>query len=170
VSYNLYLVRHAIAEEHAPTGRDADRRLTHEGATKMQRAALGLKRLGVAPDAVWSSPLRRAQQTAELLCSELAPGLAVTSYAPLAPGHGSTVVLAGLRPGRDVHSLVLVGHEPDLCDLALHLIAGAPMRGSIEFRKGSVAAFELAELPPKSPAQLLWLLTPKQQRIIGEQR
>jgi phosphohistidine phosphatase len=168
MSYSLYLVRHAIAEENAPTGRDADRRLTAEGTAKMQRAALGLKTLGVALDAVWSSPLRRAQQTAEVLCQELAPGLAVTTYPPLAPGHGSGAVLAGLRAARDVQSLALVGHEPDLGELALHLIAGSPVHGAIEFRKGSVAAFELAELPPRSPAKLLWLLTPKQLRALGE--
>jgi phosphohistidine phosphatase len=168
MTYSLYLVRHAIAEESAPTGRDADRRLTPEGTAKMQRAALGLKRLGVAPEAVWSSPLRRAQQTAEVLCNALAPGVVVTTYPPLAPGHRSAEVLAGLRAERDVHSLALVGHEPDMGDLALHLIAGSPVQGMIEFRKGSVAAFELAGLPPRSPAKLLWLLTPKQLRLLGE--
>jgi phosphohistidine phosphatase len=168
MSYSLYLVRHAIAEENAPTGRDADRRLTVEGTAKMQRAALGLKRLGVAPEVILASPLRRAQQTAELLCNALAPGLAVTTYPVLAPGHRSAEVLAGLRAERDVHGLALVGHEPDMGDLALHLIAGSPVHGTIEFRKGSVAAFELAELPPRSPAKLLWLLTPKQLRLLGE--
>jgi phosphohistidine phosphatase len=168
MSYTLYLVRHAIAEDDSPTGRDEDRRLTAEGSAKFARSALGLKRLGVELDAIWSSPLRRAQQTAELLRDALVPGVAITTFAQLAPGQGSARVLAGLRVGRDVKSLALVGHEPDLGDLALHLITGKATHGSIEFKKGSVAAFELAELPPRSPATLLWLIAPGQLRSLAE--
>ena len=55
----LYLVRHAIAEERATGRSDDDRHLTPEGIRKMRAVALGLKHLGVGPDTILSSPLRR---------------------------------------------------------------------------------------------------------------
>ena len=33
----IYLLRHGIAEDSAPTGRDPDRRLTEEGRAKLRR-------------------------------------------------------------------------------------------------------------------------------------
>ena len=167
MSHTLYLIRHAIAEDHAASGRDEDRRLTREGAAKMQRAALGLRRLGVAPDAIWSSPLPRARETAEIVRDALASGLKVTTCAPLAPGGSSEAVIAGLKSASGVQQLVLVGHEPDLGELASHLLTGAPSAPALVFKKGAVAAIELGQLPPRSLGTLSWFLTPRQLRWIG---
>ena len=164
----LYLVRHAIAEEHAPSGRDADRRLTSEGVAKMQRVALGLQRLGDAPDAIWTSPYRRTRETADLLCAALAPQLAPMPYAALAAGTGVEAIVAGLRPPSEVSSLMLVGHEPDMGELAAYLSCGQAASHAFEFKKGGAAAIELAELPPHSRGTLCWLLTPKQLRALAE--
>src|SRR5215510_14914096 len=65
----LYLIRHAIAEE-ARTGlKDQERALTAEGIAKFHRAARGMVRLmgEGAPRVIWTSPLVRSRQTAELL-------------------------------------------------------------------------------------------------------
>jgi len=43
----LYLVRHAIAEDTAASGRDADRALTADGKGRMRRAVEGLRALDV---------------------------------------------------------------------------------------------------------------------------
>lgn len=164
MSHTLYLVRHAIAEAHAPSGRDEDRRLTAEGAAKQRRAALGLARIGVLPAAIWSSPLVRARETAQILSSALEPSPPVTIYNLLAPGHPSARVLAGLKAPRGSRSLMLVGHEPDLGQLASQLLTGSPRAVAFAFKKGAVAAFEVGSLPPKAPATLLWFATPKQLR------
>jgi phosphohistidine phosphatase len=74
----LYLVRHASAEVAAAGMGDADRRLTPDGAQRMRRAAAGLKRLGIIADAVLSSPLPRAEETASILVRALTPKLPVT--------------------------------------------------------------------------------------------
>lgn len=163
----LYLVRHAIAEDSAPSGRDADRRLTSEGAAKMQRAALGLRALGVVPDAIWSSPYRRTRETAELLSAALAPGLEPQLYSPLAAGGATEAVISGLRVSGEVQSLMLVGHEPDLGELAAYLVSGAPAQGTFAFKKGGAAAIEVGELPPRTGGTLHWFLTPKQLRALG---
>ena len=125
MAYVLYLVRHAIAEARGATA-DADRRLTAEGARRMRRVALGLKRLGVAPELIVSSPLRRAEETAAILVSVLAPDLPIEIYPPLAPGNPIAEVISGLRQYRRAHHVILVGHQPSLGELASQLLTGSP--------------------------------------------
>jgi phosphohistidine phosphatase len=163
----LYLVRHGIAEADAATGSDADRCLTAVGARKMRRAALGLQRLGVVPDAVLASPLRRAEQTAAILVEVLAPSLAVEIYPPLAPGQTAEDVLRGLGAHRGAHHVMLVGHQPDLGRLASHLLTGSATITALPFKKGGVAAIHVASLPPRAAGFLAWFMTPKQLRAVG---
>jgi phosphohistidine phosphatase len=62
-SIELYLIRHAIAEERGDKWPDdAKRPLTLEGTARMRKAAKGLVRLGVKFDVVLTSPLVRARQ------------------------------------------------------------------------------------------------------------
>ena len=64
----LYLVRHAIAAERGDKWPDDTKRpLTHKGAARMRQAVEGLRALGVEIDLVLTSPLVRAEQTADIL-------------------------------------------------------------------------------------------------------
>ena len=65
----IYLVRHAIAEDRELRADlpDEERRLTDKGMRRMRRAVEGLAALEVEVDTIWTSPLRRAKETAELL-------------------------------------------------------------------------------------------------------
>jgi phosphohistidine phosphatase len=166
----LYLVRHGIAALPAGDTPDSERALTAAGTRKMMRVAVGLKRLGVVPDVVLSSPLRRAQETAALLASTLAPDLTVAAYELLAPGTAPADVLRGLRPYRAAGHLMLVGHQPDLGDLASHLLTGSASLAPLPLKKGAVAAIEVASLPPRATGVLQWFLAPKQLRMIGQVR
>jgi phosphohistidine phosphatase len=166
MSCTIYLVRHAIAEDHSESGRDADRRLTTSGAAKMHRACAGLSRLGVAPELVYTSPLVRTRQTAEILCQALGLGVTPKVLSALAPG-GYRQVPAALRVSGDVGSIALVGHAPDMGELAALLIGCGPGDGNIAFKKGSVAAIEVEGLPPATPGVLAWLIAPRQLRALG---
>ena len=68
----LYLVRHAIAEERDPRRwpDDAQRPLSERGRARFARAAAGLRTLGVEVDLLLSSPYARAWATAEILSEE----------------------------------------------------------------------------------------------------
>ena len=166
----MYLVRHGIAGP-APSGMsDNDRALTPDGKRKMRRIAVGLRRLGVAPDVVLSSPLRRAEETAVILINTLARQRRVEIYPPLAPGHDPAELLKGLRPHRAARELVLVGHQPDLGQLASHLLTRSSRLAPLPFRKGAVAAIHVETIPPRAPGVLLWFMTPKQLRTVGASR
>lgn len=167
MSRTIYLMRHGIAGPPPAGMGDPDRRLTPDGERKMHGIAIGLKRLGIVPDAVLSSPLRRAEETAALVAAVLAPDVAVEIHLRLAPGHAPADVISGLHRYRAAQHLLLVGHQPDLGQLASHLLTGSSGLLGLDFKKGGTAAIEVTSLPPRSAGALLWFLTPKQLRAVG---
>ena len=162
----IYLVRHAIAESHSAPKPDAERALTEEGRTKMKGVARGLRALDVDIDLVLTSPLRRARETAEILAEELG-GLEIEELAPLASGGSPSKVMEGLRPHRKLDSIALVGHEPDLGQLASFLLTGSPSTIPLPFKKGGIACVEAELLPGVQRCTLEWFMTPKQLRLLG---
>jgi phosphohistidine phosphatase len=111
---HVYVVRHAEA---APGEPDQLRRLTPNGRAQARR--LG-EELGTSFDAVLSSPLLRARETAELVA-----GRAPEPDDRLAPGATAGDVRAAVA-GRGDRVLV-VGHEPD-CGRVVAALTGAPAR------------------------------------------
>jgi phosphohistidine phosphatase len=159
-----YLVRHAIAEERSPERPDGERALTAEGVRKMRQAVDGLRRLDVKPGVIWSSPLCRAQETANLL----ATGLEIKSSAicaALAPESGQTPLLTAMQTAPD--PLMLVGHQPDLGLLASRILTGDPVAVDLPFKKGGVACIAWAGNEAAGHGRLKWFLTPAQLRFIG---
>lgn len=151
----LLLLRHGLAEERSGARSDAERALTPQGVERTGQVVRRLVALELGCERLLSSPLRRARQTAELaVAGGLAPALELA--AALAPGGDPLPLLRqALGPGR----LALVGHEPDLGDLAARLIGAPP--GSLVLKKAGVV---LLELPDAEPAQgrLRLLLGPRQ--------
>src|SRR5438046_7785006 len=84
--YELYLVRHGLAQERGDMWPDDSKRpLTEEGMSGMQKATRGLARLGVSLDVVLTSPLVRARQTAEIVAGGLDPRPPLVNVESLAP-------------------------------------------------------------------------------------
>jgi phosphohistidine phosphatase len=162
--YELYLVRHGVAEERGDAWPDdAKRPLTADGTSRMRKAAQGLARLGVGVDIVLSSPLVRARQTAEILAGELNPRPSIVNVESLAPGGSHAALVADLEKNARKSRIALVGHEPEIGELAARLIGS---RHPIEFKKGTVCCIDVDEIPPSGPGDLRWLLTPKIMRSL----
>ena len=131
-------MRHGPAQDTAPTGRDEDRQLTAEGRERTRRVAEELRRREAYPSRILASPLRRCVQTAELVGSVLVPGVELELRRELAPGAGSSVVLAELMNAR-AGRVLIIGHEPDLTQLT----AGLLSNWSQGFDKAMVAALQI---------------------------
>jgi phosphohistidine phosphatase len=162
--YELYLIRHGIAEERGDAWPDdAKRPLTEEGMSRLRKSARGLAALGVAFDAILTSPLVRARQTADVVASafEVRPHLVVVEA--LAPGGTYTAVLADLEKQTRRPRIAIVGHEPGIGELAARL---AGSRHPIEFKKGAVCRIDVDALPPTGPGALRWFLTPRIMRSL----
>jgi phosphohistidine phosphatase len=157
--FELYLIRHGLAEERGNAWPDDGKRpLTEEGMTSMRKEARGLARLGVVLDVVLSSPLVRARQTAEIVAGGLEPRPPIVNVESLTPDGSYAAVVADLEKHARKRRIALVGHEPAIGELAARLIGS---RHSFEFKKGAVCRIDVEALPPSGPGNLRWLLPPK---------
>ncbi|SRR5712692_6802430 len=162
--YEIYLIRHGLAEERGDAWPDdAKRPLTEEGILRMRKSVRGLARLGVSCDVVVTSPLVRARQTAEIVAAGLSPRPSLVNAESLSPDGTFAAVIADLEKHTRKTRIALVGHEPSIGELAARLIGS---RHAIEFKKGAVCRIDLEALPPSGPGDLRWLLTPKIMRAI----
>jgi phosphohistidine phosphatase len=152
---NVGLFRHGPAVEPGTDGvSETDRPLTPEGRKKTLQAARGLRALDLGIDAVYTSPLPRALQTAEIVAGVLrlpAPKI----LGALGPG-GSARRLLDCLAKLDSETPLLVGHEP-LLSAAVSLAVCGGERGSFEMKKAGLAWMEL-EADAARPRGLLKLL------------
>jgi phosphohistidine phosphatase len=160
--YEFYIMRHGIAALRAGTTvpDDAKRPLTPEGKQKMSSIASGLVNVGLDVDWIVSSPLVRAVETAEIVKEALSSNPALESCDALRPGGSGEALIAFLAKRRDWRRVLVVGHEPDLGELAARLI-GAGRNANMPFKKGGCCLISFPVFPPKAPGRLMWWLTPR---------
>jgi phosphohistidine phosphatase len=154
----ILLVRHAAAEElSAGDGLDAQRRLTDKGRKQFRALAEWLVEQGQDPDAIVSSPLVRAVQTAEILrkAADLDSDASRVEE-PVGPGLQAAKLLEIVQHVA-ASRVAVVAHEPDISRCAADLIGG----GNLKFAKGAVACIEFAEAAEIGKGQLKWLVCPK---------
>jgi phosphohistidine phosphatase len=157
---DLYLIRHAEAVNRSdPNYADEDRPLTDDGRTQAQALAKSLVARGVQFNAVISSPLVRARQTAEEMLQNMTGPLAELEFCRhLAPG-GKARKLLRFLIGTSSESVALIGHEPDLSSFAGRMIGCR--RAQIDLAKAGVVLIRFDGVPEKSRGTLAWLLTPE---------
>ncbi len=137
----VVLIRHAHAvDQHAATTDDS-RHLTLRGRDVARRVGERLRADGVVYDAMVTSPLVRAVQTAELVAQGARYGGEIEAIVALAPGGTVRRVVEELE-GRGA-AVVAVGHEPGISAMAAHL-AGRHSHPSL--RPGQVLIFEAGRL------------------------
>lgn len=147
----LLLNRHALAAEQDPVlyPDDSRRPLLSKGKRVQRRMSRRLYVLGLAPSRVWSSPWKRAWQTAGILLEE--SGLAKTDRIECEalagpPDLGALAEAIGVvGPGQRI---AVVGHEPWMSSLAALLLTGSGSGLSIDFPKSGIMGIETDGLEP----------------------
>jgi phosphohistidine phosphatase len=161
----LYLIRHGVAAQRGEDWPDDSKRpLTNDGIAKLRKEARGLEALGAAIGQIVASPLVRTRQTADVIAETLKSKPSVATSDALAPAGTPAAVIQELTKYARKGSVALVGHEPNLGELAAHLIGA---RHAFEFKKGAVCRIDFEVLPPKGVGQLRWFVTPKMLRRLG---
>jgi phosphohistidine phosphatase len=150
----LYLVRHAEAIERSATTPDALRYLTPQGRDSFRKIARQVRKAGAAPDVIFTSPLVRSIQTAEILAGRLKHRGPVVVAKELSPGFDLRALRSLLAGAENPREAAFVGHEPDLGDLAATLLA---LPEGFPLRKGAVLALEVDSGVPKGAAKFLWM-------------
>ena len=140
----LYLIRHGIAVNREDYIRDRDRPLTDKGRQKTRKMAQMLFDKKVRFNCIFSSPFLRARQTAEILL-EVGLSQNLEFLTLLTPGIEFSHWVdwwIDCRYNKEGNSLSLVGHEPDLGNLAEQLLWGR-VAGKIKLKKAGVAGIIL---------------------------
>ena len=136
---------------------DRDRPLTDNGRARLARQVHGMAAIGVRPDAVVSSPLARALQTAQIVVEGLDLRLAVGTMDELLPGADPRSTLRRIAADHPRGACVMiVGHEPHLSALISLAVTGSPSP-IVPMRKGA-----LCKLSLWPAARIEWSLTARQ--------
>ena len=155
----LYLIRHAIAEERsdfALTGLpDEQRPLTDKGIDKMKKIAQNFHKIEDQIDLIYQSPLTRSQQTVDVLKKHY-PKAKIETTELLSPGF-SAKKLFQLLSSKDLDSVALVGHEPDLGQFLSWLLF-RQASDHFPFKKGGIAKVDFYG---DNPSYLKWFIQPK---------
>jgi phosphohistidine phosphatase len=148
----LYFVRHGKASKQAAS--DAQRPLTDSGNRQITRAAQVLKRLGVAPAYVFSSPRLRAKQTADILGAALGTETTVEEAVNFDFDIDKARDLLACASSDDAE-ILFVDHNPSRSEV-VQGVTGA----SVSMTTGGIACVQ-ARPASLEHSRLLWLLTPK---------
>lgn len=161
----LYLIRHGVAAERGEEYPDDSKRpLTSDGIARLRKEAKALDTLDVGFDHIITSPLVRTKQTADTFAEYLKTKPSVSTSDALAPAGTPAAVIQELGKHARKGRIALVGHEPNLGELAARLIGA---RVPLEFKKGALCRIDFDALPPKGVGQLRWFITPRMLRHIS---
>ena len=147
----LYFLRHGIAEDLATS--DFARELTKRGRRRVAASAKVMRRLGIQPRRIFSSPRLRARQTAELVATALDMEVSLTEAVNFGFDRADLRSLTG-RLGAD-DEVMFVGHNPDM-SLLVSELTGV----DASMKKGGLAR---VDVPGKmvEDGELVWLIAPK---------
>ena len=125
----------------------------------MQREAKALAALGISFDLIITQPADPDPPDGRTSSPNISPAKpAVELSDALAPAGTPAAVMQEIAKHSRKGRIALVGHEPNIGELAARLIGA---RSPIEFKKGAICRIDFDVLPPKSLGKLRWFLPPR---------
>lgn len=159
---NIYFLRHASAgERRMNPKKDEKRPLDREGIQQCYQVGRMLAAMETVLDAVISSPLKRAAQTAALVANEMGHDGKVHVEDALRPEATYERFREMLRKYSKAESILVVGHNPNFSEFLSRSIE-MEHDSYIELRKGAIARVE----ENARAASLHWLVTPRVVRAV----
>jgi phosphohistidine phosphatase len=156
----VYFLRHASAGQRrlgASAREDEKRALDKDGLEQCRYLGRALAALGVELDVIITSPLKRAEQTAALVGSELGhTGQLVTEDA-LRPEAGFEDFQEMTKKYARREAIMVVGHNPNLSEFLSRVICDGGCEAAIELKKGAIAKVEMR----RNAGSLSWCITPR---------
>ena len=138
----LMLLRHAKSDWSAPGGRDHERPLSARGREAAPKMGTYMARHALMPDLILASTAARVGETLKLVAPEFAKAPRIVEDARLYEAEADKLLGVIKETPQAVHSLLLVGHNPGLAELASLLMAS----GDIETRQRLIEKFPTAAL------------------------
>jgi len=150
----VYFLRHGDAgDPNAWKGDDSERPLSAEGRERTALEGRALASMNLKLDAMLTSPLLRARQTAALVAEALK--MRVDDDERIV-NLNARKLQDVVKDHRDAAAIMLVGHEPSMSETISDVVGG----GRIDLKKGGLACFEVRDETCER-GRLLWLIPPK---------
>jgi phosphohistidine phosphatase len=188
----LYLLRHGESIKGAglslgTTSRNSG--LTENGKKEITRIAKSIKRFNVKFDAILTSPLNSAMQTAKIISSTFKLKDGLINCDELVPEGNMLKLYNRLQHFTSESSILIVGHEPYLTNIIDDMIPqqrskdgirrsvtnktkvkgiARPER-SIVVKRGGLAKIRIISTTPELRGELRWLLTPRILKSLSEE-
>jgi len=154
----VYFLRHASAGQHKVLPKEDEKRpIDRVGEQQCHVVGRALVALGVRVDAIISSPLTRAVQTAELAVKELGYKDKIVISDAMRPEASYDQFHDLLEHYVESKAIMVVGHNPSITEFLLRLVTGSDHSECIDFKKGAVAKVDVED----GKGVLSWLFTPK---------
>jgi phosphohistidine phosphatase len=147
----LYLVRHAKSDWEDPGLADRDRPLAARGRKAASTLAGHIERSGISPALVLCSPARRTMDTLRLISGSFRDPVEILVEDEL---YGAAVgeLLRRLRTvPAPTPSVMLIGHNPAIHELALTLVSSGALRGASGGAAAASSADSLKQVKAKFP-------------------
>jgi phosphohistidine phosphatase len=138
----LLLLRHAKAERSRPGERDHDRRLAERGRNDAPRLGVYMAKHGYLPDRVVVSTSARTRETWNLAADAMPGKPKVVFEERVYESTPSALLQVIKETGPKVRTLLMIGHNPGMHELAVQLIA----TGDIDMRQQLQEAFPTSAL------------------------
>jgi phosphohistidine phosphatase len=142
----------------AAVEKDSERPLTPEGRAEMQKIATSLKAARLQINQIYTSPLKRARETAEITAKTLKIPT-MEEWDELKPDGNKAALYRKLARFKQNSRLILVGHEPYLSSMIGEIIGTTGAR--LVLKKGGLGKVRITSFTPQISGELRWLLTPK---------
>jgi len=159
----VYFLRHVSAGQHGLNSKQDEKRPIDEiGERQSKDIGRALAALGVEVGAVISSPLTRAQQTAELTAKEFGYKGEISIEDAMRPEANVDQFYDLLTQYSKSEAIMVVGHNPSITEFLVNLLTGHDHSTWIDYKKGAVARVEVEN----GKGILNWMLTPKMARAL----
>jgi phosphohistidine phosphatase len=154
----IYFVRHASAgQKKLSPKKDEKRPLDADGVHQCTQMGRVLSAMQVSVDAILSSPLKRATQTAALIANEIGHEGKLYIENALRPDAKYEQFRDMLRKYSKSEAVLVVGHNPNFSEFLGHTIGENGSRAHVDMKKAAVARVESQQ----KKLVLSWLLTPR---------
>lgn len=157
---DIFILRHGDANSDSKKITDDSKRaLTETGIKEIENVSRLFAEFDIEISHVFSSPLRRAKQTAEIMLKNQKKAKLVEISELKPEGIPSEVFK---KISMQVDSIILIiGHNPLLIDIINHITRTEKIAEGLALKTGGLAKIKITAMEPQLRGHLEWLLTPK---------
>jgi phosphohistidine phosphatase len=164
----IFILRHGDANSDSKKIiNDSKRSLTDTGIKEIENVSRFFEELDIEIAQIFTSPLRRAKQTAQIILNSQKKAKLV-ELADLKPEGTPDEVCKKIIEQNDP-VILIVGHNPLLIDIINYITSQhKQLTSNFSLKTGGLAKIKTTSSEPKLQGQLEWLLSPKLIRKVSK--